>query len=242
MAPFSLAAVVITEATVTTWGLMAALVLLALFVRRQVGTAGLGPLENLFEMVMDALRSLIREIVHSDPDPYVPLVATLFIFVFVSNLVGTIPGLASPTGDIGVTAGLAAVVFLSVPFYGIRARGTRAFMGSYLKPNAIMLPFNLLGELTRTLALAVRLFGNIMSGNFLFLIIVGVVTTLLKGYAVVFIPFAFALTLFVSVLGLITAVIQAYIFTVLALVYIGAAVESRSARPPSEEHAKEGAN
>jgi len=172
--------------------------------------------------------ALIREIVRSDPAPYVPLTATLFLFVFTSNLVGMVPGLSSPTSDLGVTAGLAVLVFLSVPFYGIRARGAGHYLRAYLEPNPFMLPFNLLGEVTRTLSLAVRLFGNIMSGEFLLLVVIGVVTTVLHGYARVFLPVAFLLTLFLSILSLITAVIQAYIFTVLALVYIGAAVERKN--------------
>jgi len=206
---------------------MTALVLLSLIIRRRLREDAPGRLQNVLELFMEQLCRLIREIVRTDPQPYVPLTATLFIFVFVSNLVGMIPGLSSPTADLGVTAGLALIVFLSVPLYGIGARGVRRYLQAYLRPNPFMLPFNVLGELTRTLSLAVRLFGNIMSGEFLLLVVIGVVTTVLQGYARVFIPAAFALTLFLSILSLITAVIQAYIFTVLALVYIGAAVERR---------------
>ena len=217
----------IAKSTWMTWGVMLALLALSLAVHRRLGDQRLTRLENVFELFMEVLCDLIREIVRSDPGPYVPLVGTLFLFVFVSNLAGMIPGLSSPTGYLSVTAALATVVFLSVPFYGIRAKGLRGFLRTYLRPNPFMLPFNLLGELTRTLALAVRLFGNIMSGQFLLLVVIGVVTTVLRGYAVVFIPMTVLLTLFLSVLSLITATIQAYIFTVLALVYIGAAVERR---------------
>jgi F-type H+-transporting ATPase subunit a len=108
----------------------------------------------------------------------------------------------------------------------VRAIGVKEYLRSYLQPNPFMLPFNLMGELTRTLALAVRLFGNIMSGNMLFIILVGVITTVLRSYAMVFYTVALPLTIFVQVLSLITAVIQAYIFTVLALVYIGAATQT----------------
>lgn len=217
----------IPKSAATTWGVMAALVLLALVLYRRLREDAPGRLQNTFELFMEQLCSLIREIVRRDPAPYVPLTATLFLFVFASNLVGMIPGLSSPTSDLGVTAALAVVVFCSVPFYGIRARGARRYLRTYLEPNAFMLPFNVLGEITRTLSLAVRLFGNIMSGEFLLLVVIGVVTTVLHGYARVFLPAAFALTLFLSVLSLITAVIQAYIFTILSLVYIGAAVERR---------------
>jgi len=217
----------VAQSTWMTWGVMLWLLALGLLVRHRLKDRKVDWLQNISEMFMETLCGLIREIVRSDPAPYVPLVGTLFIFVFVSNLVGMVPGLSSPTGYLSVTAALAVVVLLSVPFYGIRAKGLRGYLKGYVRPNPFMLPFNLLGELTRTLALAVRLFGNIMSGQFLLLVVIGVVTTVLRGYAVVFIPFTFLLTLFLSVLSLITATIQAYIFTVLALVYIGAAVERR---------------
>jgi len=211
--------------TWVTWGILLELALVCVFLRRRLSVDRPGPLQNVFELFTESLCSLIREIVRTDPRPYVPLVGTLFLFVFVSNLFGMIPGLSSPTADVSVTAGLSLVVFLSVPFYGIRAKGWRGYLRNYVKPNPFLLPLNLLGELTRTLSLAVRLFGNIMSGELLLAVVIGVVTSLLKGYAAVFIPFAFPLTLFLAVLSLITAAIQAYIFTVLALVYIGSAVE-----------------
>jgi F-type H+-transporting ATPase subunit a len=211
----------------STIGVTVVLTVLALLVNRAVRTKGVGMLQNIFELFTEQMCSLIKEIVRSAPEPYVPLVATLFLFVFVSNMVGMIPGLSSPTGNISVTAGLAVVVMLSVPIYGIRAQGVKGYIKTYAEPNVFMMPFNLLGEVTRTLSLAVRLFGNVMSGELLFIIIVGVVMTVLKGYASLFIPFTFALTLFISILSLITAAIQAYIFTVLALVYIGGAVERR---------------
>jgi F-type H+-transporting ATPase subunit a len=220
-----------------TWGVMAFLVAVALIVRAQVSEREIGRLQGLFEMFMEQLCDLIREIVRADPEPYVPLVGTLFIFVLTANLLGMVPGLESPTGDISVTAGLAAVVFFAVPFYGVRARGVGNYLKSYIQPNPFMLPFNVLSELTRTLALAVRLFGNIMSSNFLLLVIIGVVTTTLRGYAHVFMLPTYALTLFLSVLSLIVAFIQAYIFTVLALVYIGAGVERRLPKPDEERTA-----
>jgi len=232
------APVTLPLSVVTTWGVMALLVGFALWLRPRLREPGIGPLENLCELFMEQLCALIREIVHADPTPYVPFAGTLFIFVFTANLVGMIPGLSSPTADLSVTSALAVLVFLSVPFYGIRAKGVRRYLQAYLRPNPFLLPFNLLGEITRTLALAIRLFGNIMSGEFLFLVVVGVITTVLRGYSRVFMPAGYLLTLFLSVLSLITAVIQAYIFTVLALVYVGSAVEKRT--PPPEPKATVG--
>jgi F-type H+-transporting ATPase subunit a len=216
------------KSALMTWAVMLMLIAMALVVRRQVRSQGIGKLQSVFELFMEFLRDLIREIVRAEPGPYIPLVGTLFLFVFVSNLWGMIPGMTSPTGDLAVTAALSIVVFLAVPFYGIRTKGLVGYLKVYVQPTPFLLPLNVLSELTRTLALAMRLFGNIMSGQVLFGVVVYVVTTVMKGYARVFIPAGFVLTLFISVLSLITAVIQAYIFTVLALVYIGAAVERRA--------------
>jgi F-type H+-transporting ATPase subunit a len=231
----ALGSVGISTGVLMSWDVMAVLIVLALIVKGRLTGRGVGKLQSVFELFMESLCSLIREIVRSDPAPYVPLAGTLFLFVFVSNLVGMFPPpFSSPTGDLSVTAALAAVVFLAVPFYGIRARGLRNYLRGYVQPNPFLLPLNVLGELTRTLALAVRLFGNIMSGEFLLLVIIGVVTTVLRGYAQVFIVAAIPLTLFLAVLSLIVAAIQAYIFTVLALVYIGAAVERRVVKKTPE--------
>lgn len=225
--------------TITTWGIMVALMLLCLLVSRQLRRKEIGLLQSMLELCMEQLCALIKEIVRSDPRPYVPLTGTIFLFVFTSNLVGMIPGLSSPTADLGVTTALAVIVLFSVPFYGIGAQGTGNYLKAYLEPNPFMLPFNLLGEVTRTLSLAIRLFGNIMSGEFLLLVVIFVITTALQGYARVFMPAAIALTLFLSILSLITAVIQAYIFTVLTLVYIGGAVQRQEARTEKKIPQKE---
>lgn len=218
----------IPKSASATWGVMVFLLALCLLLVRGIRLGRAGKLQSVLELFMEQLCSLIRDIVRSDPEPYVPLAGTVFLFVFAANMVGMIPGLSSPTADLSVTAALAAVVFCSVPFYGVSSSGFRKYARSYLQPNPFMLPFNLLGELTRTLSLAIRLFGNVMSGEFLLLVVISVVTTVIRGYAYVFMPVAFVLTLFLSILSLITATIQAYIFTVLALVYIGAVVERRA--------------
>ena len=224
---------------ITTWGVMVALMLLCLLVLRQLRKKEIGLLQSMLELCMEQLCGLIKEIVRSDPKPYVPLTGTMFLFVFTANMVGMIPGLSSPTADLGVTSALAVIVLFSVPFYGI---GARKYLKAYLEPNAFMLPFNLLGEVTRTLSLAIRLFGNIMSGEFLLLVVIFVITTALQGYARIFMPAAIALTLFLSILSLITAVIQAYIFTVLTLVYIGCAVQRQEARTEKKIPSEGGTN
>ena len=211
-----------------TWGMMLGICVFAAIVRSRLTVRHPGGVQSVIELGFQTLSDLIREIVRSDPEPYFPLALTLFVFIFIANIAGMVPGLSSPTADIGTTAALAVVVFVSVPVFGIRAKGIKGYLGQYLKPSPIVLPFTLLGEITRTLALAVRLFGNIMSGQYLLGVIIMVLARVLKGAALVFLPVGFALTLFVSLLSLISAIIQPMIFTILALVYIGAAVERKA--------------
>ena len=153
----------------------------------------------------------IREIVNREPAMYFPLAATLFIYILTANLISLLPGVKSPTADLATTTSLAVIVFFVVPFYGIYERGVLGYLNSYLRPAWVMLPFNLIGEISRTLALSVRLFGNMMSGQ----LVAGVLLALAGVVAVV-----------VHFLGLITGVVQAYIFTILTLVYIGGAVRA----------------
>ena len=141
--------------------------------------------------------------------------ASLFIFILVANLTSLVsplvPGLKPPTADVATAAALASVVFLAVPFYGIAITGTVSYLKTYIKPVFIMLPFNVISDVSRTLALAVRLFGNMLSGEILFGVILALVPLLLP------LPLMF--------LSLITGTIQAYIFAVLTIVYIGGAVK-----------------
>jgi F-type H+-transporting ATPase subunit a len=130
-----------------------------------------------------------------------------------ANLIGLIPGLSSPTSDLSVTAALAFLVFLSVHWYGIRIRGLKGYLQHYLRPNPILLPFHLISELTRTVALAVRLFGNIMSLEMAALLVL-----LLAGLLVP-VP--------ILMLHVVEALVQAYIFGMLALVYIGAGIQAQ---------------
>ncbi|MFO7769247.1 MAG: F0F1 ATP synthase subunit A [bacterium] len=220
----------IMESTWTTWGIILVFAFLALLVRSRLRPWKISRLQAALELYIGYLQDQIREMVGRDPRPYVPLIGTLALYVFTANLLGMVPGLSSPTSQLPVPAGLAAVVFFAVPWYGIREQGIRDYLKQYAQPSPFLLPFNIISELSRTLALAVRLFGNIMSGEFLLIVIIGVVTSLLRGYASVFLPGGFLLTLFLSVISIIVSVIQAYIFVILALVYIGAGVERRVAR------------
>ena len=194
---------------VTTWIVMALLVGAAWLITRRLRTdAEMSRWQNGLEVVVGFLRSQIREISGQDPDRYLAFVGTLFIFIFVSNALTLVPGYVPPTASLSTTTALALCVFLAVPAYGIAALGVRHYLRSYVRPNVLMLPFNILSELSRTLALAVRLFGNMMS----FTKIVAILLSL----APLFFPAV------LNALGLLTGAIQAYIFAVLAIVYIAA--------------------
>lgn len=226
--PVDIEALWITRTVTTSWGIMVLLVVLALILRKRLSAESPGRVQLLVEMLTEKLAGLIRDVIRSDPAPYMPLAQTIFVFIFVANLAGMIPGCFAPSADIAFTAAFAVIVFFSVPFYGIKAKGLRTYLAQYLKPNPIMLPFTIIGEVTRTLSLAVRLFGNMMSGQFLLGIIITVVATLILRNVMLAFPLGIAglgLMLFISVLSVITAIIQPLIFTVLALVYIAAAVE-----------------
>jgi F-type H+-transporting ATPase subunit a len=158
-----------------------------------------------------------------DPALYLPFVGTLFIFIAAANLLSFVPGYLPPTGSLSTTAALAICVFTAVPIYGIAQRGLRAYLKNYVQPTVFMLPFNIIGELSRTLALAVRLFGNVMSGIKIGAILLAVM------------PLFFPVLM--HALGLLTGLIHAYIFALLAMVYIASATRAHH-EPPS--HAPSG--
>ena len=159
----------------------------------------------------------MKEVVPSYYQQVTPFIATLLIYLVLANLLGLIPGLHSPTADLSVTAGLALIVFASVHWFGIRNLGLKRYLQHYLSPNPIMLPFHLMSEISRTLALAIRLFGNIMSLEMAILLVL-----LVAGFLVP-VP--------LMMLHLVEALIQAYIFGVLALLYIGTSLENKTTQP-----------
>lgn len=194
---------------VTTWIVMALLIVgAAAITRRLTSGAEMSRWQNGLEVLVDFVRRQIREIASESPDRYLTLVGTIFIFILVSNVLSIVPGYVPPTASLSTTAALALCVFFAVPVFGIAARGLRAHVRTYIEPNPLMLPFNIMSELSRTLALAVRLFGNVMSFTKIVAILLGVA------------PLLFPALL--NALGLLTGVIQAYIFTVLTIVYVSA--------------------
>ncbi|SEK56555.1 F0F1 ATP synthase subunit A [Nitrosovibrio tenuis] len=201
-----------------TWGLMLILAAGSKIVTRRL-SIGLERAhgQNLLEIVIIATYKHIEDVGLRQPRRYLSFVGTLFLFIAIASLFTIIPGYAPPTGSLSTTAALALCVFFAVPLYGIKEQGLARYLRSYLEPMPIMLPFNIIGEFSRTLALAVRLFGNMMSGTMILAILLAIT------------PFIFPVIL--SALGLLTGMVQAYIFSILATVYIAAA--TNSARPDS---------
>ena len=208
---FHIGPVAITRPVVTTWIIMAVLTLVCRFVTRRLSMLP-DRRQEVLEGIVTGIIGQIEDVIRKDGRPFLPLVGTLFIFLVVANLSGVLPGVEAPTGKIETPAALALIVFFSVHYFGVRARGLRGYLASFAEPKLIMLPLNILSEITRTFSLMVRLFGNIMSGEF----IIGLVVAL----AGLFLPIP------LMALEILVGLVQAYIFTVLATVFIGAAVGS----------------
>ena len=212
--------VFLAEPVLTTWGIMLALTVGSWIATRRLSLDP-GPVQVVLEGLLNAADEAIRAMLPAQTTRLLPFIATLWLFIMVANLSGLIPGVYAPTGDLSTTAALAVLVFLSVHWFGIRAEGIRAYLRHYLAPMPLMLPFHLMSELTRTLALAVRLFGNIMSLEMAALLVL-----LVAGFLVP-IP--------LLMLHIIEALIQAYIFGMLALIYIAGAIHSQQSQPPQAQ-------
>ncbi len=210
---------------VFTWGLMFVLAVGSKLITRKLST-GLerSRWQNLFEIVVTGIEKQIEDVGLSQPRKYLGFLGTLFLFIAASSLSSVIPGYEPPTGSLSTTAALALCVFVAVPIFGIEEKGVGGYLKSYLKPTFIMLPFNIISEMSRTLALAVRLFGNMMSGA----MIIGILITITP----IFFP------IIMTVLGLLTGMVQAYIFFILTAVYIAAATRIRKPKVGLEENMK----
>ncbi|HSF29118.1 MAG TPA: F0F1 ATP synthase subunit A [Candidatus Tectomicrobia bacterium] len=208
-----------------TWLLMLMLTLGAWLVTRKLSTGPqLSCWQNLLEILVSAVQDQIRGIGAPHPDRYLPFIGTLLLFIGVSNLLTVIPGYLPPTGSLSTTVALALCVFVAVPVYGIADQGLGGYLKNYVRPTVFMLPFNVIGELSRTLALAVRLFGNVMSGV--------KIAAILLSIAPLFFP------ILMQALGLLTGLIQAYIFAILAMVYIASATRVHRGHA-QEEHGRQ---
>jgi len=205
----------INATIVFTWVIMALLTLSALLVRLFVSSTGeLTRWQSMWEAIILAMGTQIREVSGQDPGPFLPFVGTLFVFIAASNILIIVPGYAPPTGSLSTTTALAICVLIAVPFFGMLEKGFFGYLRSYFEPTVFMAPFNVIGEVSRTIALAVRLYGNVMSGT----VIVGILISIA--------PFFFPIVM--QLLGLLTGLIQAYIFAILAMVYIASATRGRA--------------
>ncbi len=201
-----------------TWALMLVLAVGSKLVTRRLSTAlRRSRWQNLLEIIVVGIKQQIAEVGLHQPEKHLGFLGTLFLFVATASLFTIVPGYEPPTGSLSTTAALAVCVFVAVPMFGIAELGLGGYLREYLKPTVIMLPFNIISELSRTLALAVRLFGNMMSGTMILAILLTIT------------PFIFPIAM--SALGLLTGMVQAYIFSILATVYIAAATRTRTRRP-----------
>lgn len=204
---------VLNSTIVTTWGLMLVLVIASWLITRRVSAEPqISRWQNLLEILVAGMREQIREIGLEHPDRYLDFVGTLFLFILFAALCGILPGYEPPTGSLSTTAALAICVFLAVPVYGIAERGLGPYLKKYAEPKFFMAPLNIVSDLSRTVALAIRLFGNVMSGS--------VIAGILLSVAPLFFP------VLMKSLDLLIGTVQAYIFAVLATVYIAAATKA----------------
>jgi F-type H+-transporting ATPase subunit a len=207
---------------VFTWGVMLVLVVSAMLITSKLAI-GLkrDRWQNLLEIIVIAIEKQIEDVGLSQPRKYLSFLATLLLFLAMAALCTIIPGYQPPTGSLSTTAALALCVFVAVPLFGIGEQGVGGYLKSYVKPTFIMLPFNIISELSRTLAMAVRLFGNMMSGAMIIAILLSIT------------PLIFPIIM--TALGLLTGMVQAYIFFILAAVYIAAATRVRTPKPDAKQ-------
>lgn len=180
-----------------------------------------GRLQTVVEGIVETIRAAIAAVLPEHVNLVLPFIGTLWTFLVVANLAGVIPGVSSPTADLSTTSALAVLTFFFVHWAGIRSVGLRRYLTHYVRPNPIVLPFEIVSELSRTLTLAVRLFGNMMSLELAVVIVVGIA--------------GFLVPIPLLLLHVVEALIQAYIFGALALVYVASAVQTQQERLPKGE-------
>jgi F-type H+-transporting ATPase subunit a len=213
--PFNLA-----ETVLTTWLIMLLLMITAWLIKRSLSTEA-GLVQSAAEGVVAAIETAISAVAPAHTQQLLPVIATLWIFLVVANLAGIIPGVHSPTRDLSTTSALAILVFLASHWFGIRSQGLKNYLRHYLSPSPVLLPFHIISEITRTIALAVRLFGNIMSLEMAALLILFVA--------------GFLAPIPILMLHIIEALVQAYIFGMLALIYIAGSLQSQQLRLEKRE-------
>lgn len=218
---FQIGRVGISKPVVVTWAIMAGLTLFAILATRRLSLLP-GKTQTVLELFVGVIDDQLRDTMQRDPVAFRPLIGTIFLFVLVANWSALIPGVEPPTAHLETDAALAAIVLVATVYFGIRIRGAKGYLATFAEPSWVMIPLNVVEQITRSFSLVVRLFGNVMSGVF----VVGIVLSL----AGLFVPIP------LMALDLLTGAVQAYIFAVLATVFIGAAVgEDRPAAPSEKE-------
>jgi F-type H+-transporting ATPase subunit a len=213
----------INATMIFTWLIMALLLFFSWLATHRLSTdIHITRWQNLLEVIVSTIRDQIKEISQDNPDHYLAFIGTLFLFILLSNLLAVIPGYIAPTSSLTTTAALAICVFIAVPLYGITKRGLLAYLKEYFQPTFIFFPFHVMGEFTRTLALSIRLFGNIMSHDKVIGILLAVT------------PLFFPIVM--NALGLLIGMVQAYIFAILAMVYIASATQAHEQETLKEKH------
>ena len=206
--------IAINATLVFTWLVMAVVALGSWWLTRNLTPGGnVSKWQSVLEIIVSVIRQQLKDTTPCQPKGFLPFLGSLFLFIALSNILSVVPGFLPPTGSLSTTAALSICVFFAVPIYGISQVGFVTYILNYLRPTIFMLPFNIIGELSRTLALAVRLFGNVMSGS------------MIGGILLIIAPLIFPVIM--QLFGLLTGLVQAYIFTILAAVYIGAAMETQ---------------
>ena len=215
---FQFGLITISATLVYSWMIMAILIIGSILVTRRLSSGRtLSRWQNLMEVILGTIMGEIREISREKANHYFPFIATLFLFIALSNILTFIPGYVAPTSSLTTTSSLAVCVFFAVPIFGISSQGILEYLKEYFRPTFIFFPFHIMGEFSRTLALAVRLFGNLMSHEKVVAILLAVT------------PLLFPIVM--QVLGLLIGIIQAYIFSILAMVYIASATQSHEEHP-----------
>ncbi len=216
---FHLGPVPIARAVVTTWAILIVLTAACVASTRRLHLRP-GRVQAVLELGVVWIEDQIRDVLRRDPRPFVPLLGTLMVFLLAANLSSIVPTVTPPTARLETTAALVAIVFVAIRWYGIRELGLWAHLRTYAQPHPLALPLNIIGEVSRTFALMIRLFGNIMSGHFLIALIVAIAGLLVP------VP--------LMALGIVIGVLQAYIFFILATVFIGAGLGAM--KTPEDEH------
>jgi F-type H+-transporting ATPase subunit a len=216
---FQIGPVPITQAVLTTWGIMAVLITGAYVLTRHL-TSAPSKRQAAIELIVATLDTQITEATGAAPAPYRGFIGSLFVFILIANWASLIPGMEPPTAQLETDAALACLVFFSVVWFGIRGAGAAGYLRSFSKPNPVMIPLNILQSLTRVFSMFVRLFGNVMSGVF----VIGIVASL----AGLLVPIP------LMALDLLTGLVQAYIFAVLAMVFIAATITNGTPKPQKD--------